>query len=110
MADQLAARGLQSPPLEDGTPGPSRLDPGVTTWIRTRAVENFRASGNFLDAADKAIGAAVDASKSQKAARRASPASQGPGAGEQRLTVSQAAKLPKGTRFIGMDGIARWRQ
>lgn len=113
VADQLAARGLQSPALEDGTPGPSRLDTGVTTWIRTRAIENFRQSGNFLDAADKAIAAAVEASERQKAARtvrRAPPASQGRGAGEQRLTVEQASKLPKGTRFVGLDGIVRWRQ
>ena len=69
VADQLDGRGLQSPPLDDGTPGASRLDPGVNTWIRTRAIENFRQSGNFLDAATKAIEAAVKASAWQKAER-----------------------------------------
>lgn len=113
VADQLAARGLQSPPSEDGTPGASRLDRGVNTWIRTRAIENFRASGNLLDAAEKAIGAAMAASnrqKAERAARTAPAAVRGHGAVGKRLTVEQAAKLPRGTRFVGMDGVARWRQ
>lgn len=74
VADQLDGRGLQSPPLEDGTPGASRLDPGVNTWIRTRAIESFRQSGNFLNAATQAVEAAVKASKRQKAARSGKPA------------------------------------
>lgn len=46
VADQLSARGPQSPLLEDGTPSATRLNPGVNTWIRTRAIENLRQSGN----------------------------------------------------------------
>ena len=92
VAEQLDARGLQALPLEDGTPGASRLDPGVNTWIRTRAIENFRQSGNFVDAATQAIGAAVKASKSQKATRARQPATRKPIAKERADAIEAIAK------------------
>lgn len=111
---QLDELGPQSPPSKGGKSGDSDLDAGVHTWIRTRAIENFRQSGNFDDAAARAIRAAVVASKRQRAARTRAEAS-GPSsparvARGKQYSVPEAAKLPKSTRFIGTDGIERVRQ
>ena len=54
---------------EDDEVPSTRLDPGVETWVRTRAIENYRSTGNPVGAVRMAIEAAQNASNAQKAAR-----------------------------------------
>lgn len=45
----------------------TRLDPGVKTWMRAGAIDNFQRTGNQVGTVSMAIEAAQAASRAQKA-------------------------------------------
>ncbi|QGN56177.1 D-Ala-D-Ala carboxypeptidase family metallohydrolase [Novosphingobium sp. Gsoil 351] len=84
----------------------SGLNPtdAMKTSIRAGAAYNFQRSGNAVDAVANSIKAHKQrgAWQKQEAARSA--------ASGNRLSVEEAARLPVGARFVGMDGAPRVRQ
>lgn len=100
----LEARGLSQ--RGPGEAGPiTSLDPIAYRRIRSEAISRFQQSGNPVDAA---MGAFDEFARRGRAKRLAGNQATAPAG--QRLSVEQASKLPKGTRFIGVDGVERVRQ
>ena len=76
--------------------------------IKSAAAKYYQQSGNIPGSALRALEEANAAYKRRSAAPpKGKPAASG---GDNHMTVEQASMLKKGTRFIGMDGVARVRQ
>lgn len=95
--------------------------PRAQAQVLARATTLYQQTGNMAQAAQQAI---ADQRRGASEQKNPSPANRRPVNGPlsqassafisrasgQRLSVEQAAKLPKGTKFVGVDGVERIRQ
>ncbi|MBV1687442.1 hypothetical protein KRR38_07065 [Novosphingobium sp. G106] len=100
----LAGRGLGT--LNEDKTLTGGLDPIAKNRMRSEAIRRFQQSGNPVEAA---MGAFDEFARRGRAKRLSQP-QPAPAGDNQRVSPEAAAKLPKGTRFIGMDGVERIRQ
>lgn len=78
-------------------PGFDGFTPRVQAFLIGRAEKVFQKTGTISGAVQQAI----NENHAEAQARKS---------GGKRLSVAEATKLPKGTKFIGEDGVARTRQ